>query len=79
MIVDGVFFGLFSANYCFTTREQPEGLLLLCQVALGQTHRCYHATSLSAATLPDGTKSTLGCGQTIPDPAGNETNNEISF
>ena len=58
----------FLANYCFAKQEKPEGLMLLCEVALGKTHDCYHATKLSATTLPTGTNSTKGCGQTIPDP-----------
>ncbi|CAF0900722.1 unnamed protein product [Adineta steineri] len=57
-----------SANYCFTTRESPEGLLLLCEVALGKMYECYKATSLSADKLPQDKQATKGCGQTIPDP-----------
>lgn len=57
-----------SANYCFTTKQSPEGLMLLCEVALGKMHECYKATNLSAATLPNGTHSTKGCGTTMPDP-----------
>ncbi|CAM4960663.1 unnamed protein product [Rotaria socialis] len=60
-----------SANYCFAKRDTPEGLLLLCEVALGQMYECYNATSLSAETLPTDTQSTKGCGQTIPDPKEN--------
>ncbi|UJR16964.1 hypothetical protein I4U23_003862 [Adineta vaga] len=60
-----------SANYCFAKRESPEGLMLLCEVALGKIHECYHATKFSADTLPNGTQSTKGCGQTIPDPKQN--------
>ncbi|CAF4404030.1 unnamed protein product, partial [Adineta steineri] len=59
-----------SANYCFTTRESTEGLLLLCEVALGKMYECYQATSLSADKLPQDKQSTKGCGQTIPDPKG---------
>ncbi len=44
--------------------------MLLCEVALGKMYECSKATSLSADTLPDGTQSTKGCGQTIPDPKG---------
>ncbi|CAF0799278.1 unnamed protein product [Adineta ricciae] len=60
-----------SANYCFANRETSEGLMLLCEVALGKMHECYHATTFSASTLPKGTQSTKGCGQTIPDPKEN--------
>ncbi|CAF4279801.1 unnamed protein product, partial [Rotaria magnacalcarata] len=59
-----------SANYCFAKRDTPEGLMLLCEVALGQMYECYNAKSLSAETLPTDTQSTKGCGQTIPDPKG---------
>ena len=61
---------LFLANYCFATRDAPEGLLLLCEVALGKMYECYKATSLSIEKLPTGTQSTKGCGQTVPDPKG---------
>ncbi len=33
-------------------------------------YECFKTTSLSADTLPIGTQSTKGCGQTIPDPKG---------
>ncbi|CAF1511392.1 unnamed protein product [Adineta ricciae] len=57
-----------SANYCFTTKQSPEGLMLLCEVALGKMYECNKATNLSASTLPNGTHSTKGCGSTMPDP-----------
>ncbi|CAM4807466.1 unnamed protein product [Rotaria magnacalcarata] len=57
-----------SANYCFTSKQSPEGLMLLCEVALGKIHECYKATALSASTLPSGTHSTKGCGSTTPNP-----------
>jgi poly [ADP-ribose] polymerase len=46
-----------SANYCFTSRENNTGLMLLCEVALGD----YYAN-----LLPEGKKSTKGCGKTAP-------------
>lgn len=58
------------ANYCWASRDSPEGLLLLCEVALGKMHECLKATSFSTDTLPNGTKSIKGCGQTMPDPTG---------
>lgn len=58
------------ANYCFTKREAPEGLMLLCEVALGQMCECVHATTYSTDTLPTGTQSVKGRGQTAPDPKG---------
>lgn len=58
------------ANYCFATREQLEGLILICEIALGNMFQCFKATTLSADTLSKDTKSTKGCGQTIPNPKG---------
>ncbi|CAF3938965.1 unnamed protein product [Rotaria sp. Silwood2] len=57
-----------SANYCFVKRETPEGLMLLCEVALGKMYECYKSTDLSADKLPTATQSVKGCGQTVPDP-----------
>ena len=68
--LNDVFFIDDLANYCFATREASEGLLLLCEVALGKMHECYKATSLSADDLPANKQSTKGCGQTIPDLKG---------
>ena len=68
--MSGISAWVILANYCFAKRETPEGVMLLCEVALGKMHECYHATTFSASTLPTGTQSTKGCGQTIPDPKG---------
>jgi hypothetical protein len=57
-------------NYCFTTKQSPEGLMLLCEVALRKMYECYKVTNLSASTLPDGTHSTKGCGSTMPNSKG---------
>jgi hypothetical protein len=55
-----------SANYCFTSNANPTGLLLLCEVALGDM---YERTSAEYVTkLPDGKHSTKGVGRTAPDP-----------
>ena len=67
----------FLANYCFATRDAPDGLLLLCEVALGKMCECYTATTLSAENLPTGTQSTKGCGQTVPDPKGISTSSFV--
>jgi len=67
------------ANYCFTTKQSPEGLMLLCEVALGKMHECYKATNLSASTLPSGTHSTKGCGSTMPNPKGFITFSKYKF
>ena len=56
-----------SANYCCTSRESPTGILLLCEVALGEMSEKLHA-DYYAANLPPGMKSTKGVGRTAPDP-----------
>ncbi|CAF2104591.1 unnamed protein product [Rotaria magnacalcarata] len=60
--------GYMFANNCFTTKHSPEGLMLLCEVALGKMHECYKATNLSTPTLSVGAYSTKGCGSTMSDP-----------
>ncbi|KAJ3178167.1 Poly [ADP-ribose] polymerase 2 [Geranomyces variabilis] len=58
-----------SANYCFTSRSSPTGLLLLCEVALGEqwksTSAQYNAAQYSEKA---GCHSTHGLGRTMPDP-----------
>ncbi|KAJ3348914.1 Poly [ADP-ribose] polymerase 2 [Entophlyctis luteolus] len=58
-----------SANYCFTTRSNPTGLLLLCEVALGDENALvnsdYHADESMKA---NGKHSTWGMGRTVPNP-----------
>lgn len=46
-----------SANYCFTTQSQPEGLLLLCEVILGDMNECLQA---DASDLPPNYHSRKG-------------------
>ncbi|KAG7202334.1 hypothetical protein KM043_018664 [Ampulex compressa] len=55
-----------SANYCCTNSANPTGLLLLCEVALGNMYERYQADYIEK--LPKGKHSTLGRGQTQPDP-----------
>lgn len=59
---------MFLVNYCLTTKQYHEGLMLLCEVTLGKMYESYKAITLSASTLLSGTHSTKGCGSTIPDP-----------
>lgn len=54
-----------SANYCCTHSQNPTGLLLLCEVALGNMYERYKADYIEK--LPKGKHSTLGRGQTEPD------------
>jgi len=56
-----------SANYCCTSRRQPTGLLILCEVALGKSN-FLKAADYDAQNLPSGTNSVKGVGKTQPDP-----------
>ncbi|XP_037299289.1 poly [ADP-ribose] polymerase [Manduca sexta] len=55
-----------SANYCCTSKINPVGLLLLCEVALGDMKECTKAENVK---LPAGKHSAWGLGSTMPDPA----------
>ena len=55
-----------SANYCFTNNNNPHGLVLLCEVALGDMHEL--TCSEYITKLPKGKHSTKGLGRTHPDP-----------
>ncbi|KAM9323443.1 poly [ADP-ribose] polymerase 2 [Pholidichthys leucotaenia] len=55
-----------SANYCFASQSNHVGLLLLCEVALGDCNELLDA-DYSANNLPAGKHSTKGLGQTGPD------------
>ncbi|CAG9313563.1 unnamed protein product [Blepharisma stoltei] len=54
-----------SANYCFTSRDNNIGCMLLCQVAIGTPSEKFFA-DYNAANLPAGCHSTKGCGKTAP-------------
>jgi len=71
MFGKGVYFADMSsksANYCFTSRDNDTGILLLCEVALGNMNEKYHA-DYYASNLPAGKHSTKGLGRTVPNPA----------
>lgn len=71
MFGKGVYFANMvskSANYCFTNPTNNTGLLLLCEVALGEP-RPLKKADYYANRLPAGTHSTHGMGRTGPDPA----------
>ncbi len=53
-----------SANYCHATRGQPYGLLVLADVALGNSHDVHRAEFFEAP--PAYTHSVRGCGKTAP-------------
>lgn len=57
-----------SANYCSTTKSNNTGLMLLCDVALGNMYERTEADYIEK--LPAGYHSTKGLGKTAPDPAG---------
>ncbi|XP_062619939.1 poly [ADP-ribose] polymerase 1-like [Saccostrea cucullata] len=57
-----------SANYCRTTKADPTGILLLCEVALGNMYERPHADYIDK--LPKGKHSCKGLGMTCPDPKG---------
>ncbi|XP_018613580.1 poly [ADP-ribose] polymerase 2 isoform X1 [Scleropages formosus] len=56
-----------SANYCYASQKNNTGLLLLCEVALGDCNELLTA-DYEASKLPVGKHSTKGLGQTAPDP-----------
>ena len=54
-----------SANYCFPSKSQPEGLLLLCEVSLGKQNELLNA-KYDADKLPKGKHSVKGVGKNCP-------------
>ena len=57
-----------SANYCWPSRTNDIGLLLLCEVAIGSPNELKGA-DYSAASLPSGKNSVKGLGRCVPDPS----------
>ncbi|XP_033736235.1 poly [ADP-ribose] polymerase 1-like isoform X2 [Pecten maximus] len=57
-----------SANYCRTSKNDPVGIMLLCEVALGNMYERYGADYIDK--LPKGKHSCKGIGMSCPDPAG---------
>lgn len=55
-----------SANYCYTSRTHNTGILLLCEVALGNMYEKKNAEFITK--LPSNKHSTKGLGQTAPNP-----------
>ncbi|KAM3397453.1 hypothetical protein P3S68_000965 [Capsicum galapagoense] len=69
MFGKGVYFAdMFSksANYCYATSAARNGVLLLCEVALGDMNELLSA-DYNADKLPPGKLSTKGVGATAPD------------
>ncbi|KAL4202726.1 hypothetical protein AMTRI_Chr02g265080 [Amborella trichopoda] len=72
MFGKGVYFAdMFSksANYCYSSHSSRAGVLLLCEVALGDMAELLTA-NCNADQLPEGKLSTKGVGATTPDPSG---------
>lgn len=71
MFGKGLYFADMSskaANYCKATPKNPDGLLLLCEVALGNQHKVSSATYVDAPPIPH--HSVMGVGKTQPAPSG---------
>lgn len=71
MFGKGVYFAdMFSksANYCFASDTSRSGVLLLCEVALGEMNELLNA-DYDANNLPKGKLSTKGVGQMAPNIA----------
>jgi len=69
MFGKGVYFANMvskSANYCFTSRSAPTGVMLLSEVALGKMYEINHSEYMEKA--PAGFHSTKGVGGTRPNP-----------
>eukprot|EP00268_Persea_americana_P066226 TRINITY_DN8966_c1_g1_i2.p1 TRINITY_DN8966_c1_g1~~TRINITY_DN8966_c1_g1_i2.p1 ORF type:complete len:157 (-),score=31.03 TRINITY_DN8966_c1_g1_i2:385-855(-) len=69
MFGKGVYFAdMFSksANYCYSTTASRDGVLLLCEVALGDMSELL-LSNYNADQLPEGKLSTKGVGVTAPD------------
>ena len=55
-----------STNYCHASYQQPRGLALLSEVALGKSYDCTAAEYIEK--LPAGHHSCKGLGKTVPNP-----------
>ncbi|KAK3589103.1 hypothetical protein CHS0354_017445 [Potamilus streckersoni] len=56
-----------SANYCFPSKSKDVGILVLCDVALGNCNELLHA-DYNAHKLPAGKHSVKGLGSVVPNP-----------
>lgn len=56
-----------SANYCHFSKESPDGILILCEVALGKQYVLNYADNLmTKEKLPDDSVSVHGRGKWVP-------------
>lgn len=60
-----------SANYCHTSKSSPLGLMMLCDVALGNMHELKQADYITK--LPKGKQSCKGVGKMAPNPEEGKT------
>ncbi|RUS25902.1 hypothetical protein BC938DRAFT_471484, partial [Jimgerdemannia flammicorona] len=66
-----------SANYCFTNQTDNEALMLLCEVALGETYELTNSDFYAAENSKKaGKTATLGVGRSQPDPKGKKYLND---
>jgi len=75
MFGKGVYFAdMFSksANYCYANTGANDGVLLLCEVALGDMNELLYS-DYNADNLPPGKLSTKGVGKTAPNPSEAQT------
>lgn len=75
MFGKGVYFADMSsksANYCYPTHSQNQGLLFLCEVAVGKQRKLLNSDS-AGHKLPKGYHSVMGQGSVAPDPEKNVT------
>ncbi|XP_010456041.1 PREDICTED: poly [ADP-ribose] polymerase 2 isoform X1 [Camelina sativa] len=75
MFGKGVYFAdMFSksANYCYANHGSNDGVLLLCEVALGDMNELLYS-DYNADNLPPGKLSTKGVGKTAPNPSEAQT------
>lgn len=63
-----------SANYCCASSSNNTGLMLLCEVALGDMYENLAANYVTE--LPKGKHSVKGMGKTYPDPAESHVNGD---
>lgn len=63
-----------SANYCCTSVQNSTGLMMLCEVALGDSLECEKAQYVTK--LPADKHSTKGVGKTGPDPEESHTRSD---
>eukprot|EP00914_Ancora_sagittata_P011119 GHVO01021668.1.p1 GENE.GHVO01021668.1~~GHVO01021668.1.p1 ORF type:complete len:1007 (+),score=176.97 GHVO01021668.1:49-3069(+) len=59
-----------SCQYCYADRKQPDGLLILCEVAMGTPHiRLESQTNAKKVCIKAGHGHTWGVGKEHPDPS----------